>query len=151
MRDSVSFHSAKRSADAETQISAITPVHYVSPQVFAQFLIHAHSGVGGVEPSSMDFVEVFLRHACLLREAVVVLLDPPLEESPSEHCGQDLVGASWFEQLLVPLLRAGEGGGVRGGVGLERFGVERFGGIVAQSGAGGDACACLDHAVLGLG
>ena len=75
----------------------------------------AHHGVGGVVPGAVDLQHVLLRKARLLRQPVVVLLDPVRDEAGSPELGQSSVS---------------QGGlGVRGEVSQ----------LAASPGCGGDA------------
>ena len=49
----------------------------------------------------MDFIEGTLGVACLLRKAIVVLLDPVLEVAALMQCNHDVVGMGRLRHLVV--------------------------------------------------
>mmetsp|Transcript_36829 Transcript_36829/g.92567 ORF Transcript_36829/g.92567 Transcript_36829/m.92567 type:complete len:353 (+) Transcript_36829:144-1202(+) len=75
-RDLVSVHATERRPERNAQVSTLGPRFQPIHQILSEAVVHHLDLVFHVAPSAMDLIELLLREACLLREAVVVLLHP---------------------------------------------------------------------------
>ena len=140
----VDVEARERRAEREAKVALRAPLLKPREEVVAQRALVRHDRIRRVVQAAVDLVEAALRVARLLRQRVVVLLDPHREPARAVHRGERAVRERRAREPPVPHERPARGRDRRA-LRLGRVVVDARGGRDARAGERDDARARRAH------
>ena len=91
----VSIETRQRGAHHKDEVARCCLLLHVLEQVVTQAAAVFYNRVAWVEPASVNFIDVFLAIARFLRQTVVVLLNPCMQQVSAVESGQHKMCECW--------------------------------------------------------
>jgi hypothetical protein len=112
----IGVHAGQRRSETDAEILFLLLVQHLLKEIAAQRSRELHDRVADVEPIAVNRVDAILGHAGLLRQSVVVLLHPELQEAlvmqrhhhavrQRRSCQRRIIQLSTASQRIRRLLR----------------------------------------------